>query len=147
VSYYEYHFLYVAGIEHVESKSIQNTGLIKLFFHPGTDMNQALAQVIASVERSKAFMPPGTVNPFVMRFDAGSVAVGILVDEATVEIENVNTHLEQGEPPRVAAFKAASQTVMPRFLSMLAVLAVFVPALFMIGVARDCRPRPRFGFA
>jgi multidrug efflux pump subunit AcrB len=79
VSYYEYHFLYVAGIEHVESKSIQNVGLLKLFFHPGTDMSQALAQVIAYVERSKAFMPPGTVNPFVMRFDAGSVPVGQLV--------------------------------------------------------------------
>ncbi len=79
VSYYEYHFLYVAGIEHVESKSIQNVGLLKLFFHPGTEMSQALAQVIAYVERSKAFMPPGTVNPFVMRFDAGSVPVGQLV--------------------------------------------------------------------
>jgi multidrug efflux pump subunit AcrB len=79
VSYYEYHFLYVAGIEHVESKSIQNVGLIKLFFHPGTDMSQALAQTIAYVERSRAFMPPGTVPPFVMRFDAGSVPVGQLV--------------------------------------------------------------------
>lgn len=79
VSYYEYHFLYVAGIEHVESRSIQNVGLVKLFFHPGTDMSQALSQVIAYVERSKAFMPPGTVNPFIMRFDAGSVPVGQLV--------------------------------------------------------------------
>jgi multidrug efflux pump subunit AcrB len=79
VNYYEYHFLYVAGIEHVESKSIQNVGLVKLFFHPGTDMSQALSQVIAYVERSKAFMPPGTVNPFVVRFDAGSVPVGQLV--------------------------------------------------------------------
>ena len=79
VSYYEYHFLYVAGIEHVESRSIQNVGLVKLFFHPGTDMSQALSQVIAYVERSKGFMPPGTVNPFVMRFDAGSVPVGQLV--------------------------------------------------------------------
>jgi multidrug efflux pump subunit AcrB len=79
VNYYEYHFLYVAGIEHVESKSIQNVGLVKLFFHPGTDMSQALAQVIAYVDRSKAFMPPGTVNPFVVRFDAGSVPVGQLV--------------------------------------------------------------------
>src|SRR6202795_2652487 len=79
VSYYEYHFLYIAGIEHVESKSIQNVGLVKLYFHPGTDMSQALAQVISYVERSKAFMPPGTVNPFVMRFDAGSVPVGQLV--------------------------------------------------------------------
>lgn len=79
VSYYEYHFLYISGIEHVESKSIQNVALLKLYFHPGTDMAQALAQVIAYVERSKAFMPPGTVNPFVMRFDAGSVPVGQLV--------------------------------------------------------------------
>ena len=78
-SYYEYHFLYVSGIEHVESRSIQNVALLKLFFHPGTDMAQALASVIAYVERSKAFMPPGTVNPFVMRFDAGSVPVGQLV--------------------------------------------------------------------
>jgi hypothetical protein len=44
VSYYEYHFLYVIGIEHVESRSIQNLGLVALFFHPGTDMSQALAR-------------------------------------------------------------------------------------------------------
>src|SRR5919204_2832163 len=79
VSYYEYHFLYITGIEHVESKSIQNVGLIKLYFHPGTDMSQALAQTISYVERSRAFMPPGTVSPFVVRYDAGSVPVGQLV--------------------------------------------------------------------
>jgi len=79
VSYYEYHFLYITGIEHVESKSIQNVGLIKLYFHPETDMSQALAQTVSYVERSRAFMPPGTVAPFVVRFDAGSVPVGQLV--------------------------------------------------------------------
>src|SRR5256712_403399 len=79
VSYYEYHFLYIRGIEHVESKSIQNVGLIKLYFHPGTDMSQALAQTISYVDRSRAFMPPGTVAPFVVRFDAGTVPVGQLV--------------------------------------------------------------------
>lgn len=77
--YYEYHFLYVTGIEHVESKSIQGTSLIKLYFHPGTNMSQALAETIAQVNRGRAFMPPGTVPPFVVRFDAGSVAVGNLV--------------------------------------------------------------------
>lgn len=77
--YYEYHFLYITGIEHVESKSIQGVALIKLFFHPGTDMSQALAETIAYVNRSRAFMPPGTVPPFVTRFDAGSVPVGNLV--------------------------------------------------------------------
>jgi multidrug efflux pump subunit AcrB len=77
--YYEYHFLYINGIESVESKSIQNTGLLKLTFHPGTDMADAMAQVIGYVNRARAFMPPGTVGPFVMRFDAGTVPVGYLV--------------------------------------------------------------------
>jgi multidrug efflux pump subunit AcrB len=76
---YEYHFLYIAGIEHVESKSIQGASIMKLQFHPGTDMSQALSEVIAYVNRSRAFMPPGTPAPFVTRFDAGSVAVGYLV--------------------------------------------------------------------
>ena len=78
VYYYEYHFLYINGIESVESKSIQNTGLLKLTFHPGTDMAEALAQTIAYVNRARAFMPPGTVGPFIMRFDAGTVPVGYL---------------------------------------------------------------------
>src|SRR3982750_4377145 len=79
VYYYEYHFLYIAGIDHVESKSIQNVGLIRLYFQPGTDMNQALAQTVSYVDRSRAFMPPGTVAPFVVRFDAGTVPVGQLI--------------------------------------------------------------------
>lgn len=77
--YYEYHFLYITGIEHVESKSIQGVSLIKLQFHPGTDMSQAMAETIGYVNRARAFMPPGTVPPFVMRFDSGSVPVGNLV--------------------------------------------------------------------
>jgi multidrug efflux pump subunit AcrB len=77
--YYEYHFLYINGIESVESKSIQNTSLLKLTFHPGTDMAEALAQTIGYVNRARAFMPPGTVGPFIMRFDAGTVPVGYLV--------------------------------------------------------------------
>jgi multidrug efflux pump subunit AcrB len=76
---YEYHFLYIAGISHVESKSIQGASIMKLQFHPGTDMSQAMSETVAQVNRSRAFMPPGTVAPFIMRFDAGSVAVGHLV--------------------------------------------------------------------
>src|SRR5947209_3601685 len=78
-NYYEYHFLYIGGIHHVESKNIQGVALMKLFFHPGTDMSQAMAETIQYVNRSRAFMPPGTVGPFVMRFDTGSVPVGYLV--------------------------------------------------------------------
>ena len=81
--YYEYHFLYITGIEHVESKSIQGAALIKLQFHPGTDMSQAMSETVQYVNRARAFMPPGTVPPFVMRFDAGSVPVGNLVFSST----------------------------------------------------------------
>src|SRR4051812_4921806 len=77
--YYEYHFLYITGIEHVESKSIQGASIIKLQFYPGTDMAAAMAETVSYVNRARAFMPPGTVPPFVMRFDAGSVPVGNLV--------------------------------------------------------------------
>src|ERR1700750_857979 len=78
-NYYEYHFLYITGIEHVESKSIQGVALIKLQFHPGTDMAQALAETVSYVDRARASMPTGTVPPFVVRFDAGGVPVGDLV--------------------------------------------------------------------
>ncbi|MBI3555816.1 MAG: efflux RND transporter permease subunit [Deltaproteobacteria bacterium] len=77
--FYEYHFLYIAGIEHVESKNIQSTALIKLQFHPGTDMAEAMAETVSEVNRSRAFMPAGTNPPFVIRFDAGSEPVGKLV--------------------------------------------------------------------
>jgi len=78
-SYYEYHFLYITGIKEVESKSIQGVSLIRLTFYPGTNMSQAVAETVSYVNRARAFMPPGTVAPFIMRFDAGSVPVGNLV--------------------------------------------------------------------
>ena len=77
--YYEYHFLYIAGIEHVESKNIQGASIMKLQFHPGTDMSAALSETIAYVNRARSFMPAGTPGAFVTRFDAGSVPVGNLV--------------------------------------------------------------------
>jgi multidrug efflux pump subunit AcrB len=78
-NYYEYHFLYVSGIHHVESKNVQGVALMKLFFHPETNMAQAMAETVQYVNRARAFMPPGTVGPFCMRFDTGSVPVGYLV--------------------------------------------------------------------
>src|SRR5438046_6979503 len=78
-NYYEYHFLYISGIHHVESKNVQGAALMKLYFHPGTDMAQAMAETVAQVNRARAFMPEGTVPPFLMRFDTGSEPVGHLV--------------------------------------------------------------------
>ncbi len=77
--YYEYHFLYITGISRVESKSIQGAALMRLVFREGTDMSQAMAETVGYVNRARAFMPTGTVPPFITRFDAGSVAVGQLV--------------------------------------------------------------------
>ncbi|HWA96764.1 MAG TPA: efflux RND transporter permease subunit [Terracidiphilus sp.] len=77
--YYESNFLYIAGLQGVESKSVENFALIKLSFLPGTDMNQALSQTVAYIDRAHAYMPTGTVPPFVLRFDAGSVPVGYVV--------------------------------------------------------------------
>ena len=79
VGYYEYHFLYINGIEHIESQSIQGMAMLKLYFYPDTDIAQSLSQVTAMAFRATAFMPSGTLPPFIVRFDVGSVPVGQLV--------------------------------------------------------------------
>lgn len=76
--YFEYHFLYITGIQYIQSRNVQSASLMKLVFQPDTDMSDAMAQVVGYVNRSRAFMPPGTVPPFITRFDAGSVPVGQL---------------------------------------------------------------------
>src|SRR2546426_9589534 len=55
--YYEYHFLYITGIDHVDSKSIPGAALMKLVFHEGTDMAQAMGETMGYVTRARAFMP------------------------------------------------------------------------------------------
>jgi multidrug efflux pump subunit AcrB len=88
VSYYEYHFLYIAGIEHIQSYSIQGMAMLKLYFHPGTDIAQSMAQVTAMTFRATAFMPPGTLPAFIVRFDAGSIPVGQLVFSSDTRSES-----------------------------------------------------------
>ena len=51
--YYEYHFLYITGIDHVESKSIQGAALMKLVFHEGTNMSQAMSETVGYVNRAR----------------------------------------------------------------------------------------------
>ncbi|HZQ51596.1 MAG TPA: efflux RND transporter permease subunit [Bryobacteraceae bacterium] len=76
--YFEYHFLYINGIQYVQSRNVQGNSLMKLVFQPDTDMSDAMAQTVGYVNRARSFMPPGTVPPFITRFDAGSVPVGQL---------------------------------------------------------------------
>src|SRR5438046_9144394 len=77
--YSKFPFLYITGIDHVESRSIPGQALLKLVFHQGTDMAQAMGETMGYVTRARAFMPAGTVPPFITRFDAGNVAVGQLI--------------------------------------------------------------------
>ncbi len=79
VNQFELNFQYVDGVKNVESRSIQQIALIKLSFYPGTDMSQAMAEVVAQANRAQASMPPGVLPPQIMRMDAGSVPIGYLV--------------------------------------------------------------------
>ena len=79
VNQFELNFQYVDGVKNVESQSIQQIALIKLSFYPGTDMAQAMAEVVAQANRAQASMPPGVLPPQIMRMDAGSVPIGYLV--------------------------------------------------------------------
>ena len=64
-----------------------------------------------------------------------ALAVGILVDDATVTIENINWHLEQGKSVRDAILDGAEQIVRPAFVSLLCICIAFVPMFFLPGVA------------
>jgi multidrug efflux pump subunit AcrB len=72
----------------------------------------------------------------IMTLGGLALAVGILVDDATVTIENINWHLEQGKDVQTAILDGAQQIVAPAFVSMLCICIVFVPMFFLEGVAR-----------
>ena len=72
----------------------------------------------------------------IMTLGGLALAVGILVDEATVTIESINYHLEQGKEVEAAIMDGASQIVVPAFVSLLCICIVFIPMFFLSGVAR-----------
>jgi multidrug efflux pump subunit AcrB len=72
----------------------------------------------------------------IMTLGGLALAVGILVDDATVTIENINYHLEQGKDVETAIMDGARQIVTPAFVSLLCICIVFVPMFFLEGVAR-----------
>src|SRR4051812_3310829 len=82
VNQLELYFQYVDGIQDINTRNIQQVSLCELSFFPGTDMGQAMAQVVAMSDRSMSWMPKGTLPPMIMRMDAGSVPVGYLVMES-----------------------------------------------------------------
>ena len=84
VNQLELYFQYVDGIQDINTRNIQQVALTELSFFPGTDMGQAMAQVVAMSNRAMSWMPKGTLPPMIMRMDAGSVPVGYLVFESKV---------------------------------------------------------------
>ena len=88
--------------------------------------------VLASVAMLSALGE--TMN--IMTLGGLALAVGILVDEATVTIENINYHLEQGKDVETAILDGADQIATPAFVSMLCICIVFVPMFFLEGVAK-----------
>ncbi len=82
VNQLELYFQYVDGIADIDTRNIQQVALCRLSFFPGTDMGQAMAQVVAMSNRAMSWMPKGTLPPMIMRMDAGSVPVGYLVFES-----------------------------------------------------------------
>jgi multidrug efflux pump subunit AcrB len=75
-----------------------------------------------------------TIN--IMTLGGMALAVGILVDDATVEVENINRNFNQGKEIVTAILDGASQIAVPAFVSTLCICIVFVPMFFLTGVAR-----------
>ncbi len=76
---FETYFQYVNAVEHIESRSVQNETIVRIYFQPGTDMAAATAETVSYSNRALANMPVGTLPPYVLRLDAGSQPVGYLV--------------------------------------------------------------------
>jgi multidrug efflux pump subunit AcrB len=75
-----------------------------------------------------------TIN--IMTLGGLTLAIGILVDESTVAIENMHTHLARQRNKALAILTAGAEVAIPQFLAMLCVAAVFTPAIFMVGPGR-----------
>jgi multidrug efflux pump subunit AcrB len=76
-----------------------------------------------------------TIN--IMTLGGLALAIGVLVDEATVTIENIHRHQEMGKSKALAIADACHEIALPKLLILLSTLAVFAPAFFMSGVPRD----------
>jgi multidrug efflux pump subunit AcrB len=76
-----------------------------------------------------------TVN--VMTLSGLALAIGVLVDQATVSIENIHQHLEMGKPKALAILDACREIAFPELLILLCILAVFAPAFIMEGIPKS----------
>ena len=80
--------LFVSGVKSIETKNIQSLTLMKLTFYEGTNMAQAAAEVTAFSNRAQTNFPPGTLPPFIIRFDASTLPVGQLILSSPIRSNN-----------------------------------------------------------
>src|ERR1700687_4414612 len=65
----------VVGIEHIESQSYQTIAVVRVYFHPGVEVDLALSQIVTQCQVQVRNMPPGTFPPQVLKYDAASVPI------------------------------------------------------------------------
>jgi multidrug efflux pump subunit AcrB len=110
----ELFFQYVDGISEINSRNIQQVSLCELSFFPGTDMGQAMAQVVAMSDRAMSWMPKGTLPPMIMRMDAGSVPVGYLVMQSpTTPLGRIGDLAQNVIRPLVQKFVPGTVAISP----------------------------------
>jgi multidrug efflux pump subunit AcrB len=95
----------VNNIEHIESQSMANYGIIKIFFQPGVNISQALAQIAATSQTVLKQMPAGINPPTVLRFDASSVPI-------------LQIALSSDQLSQAALFDEASSFIRPQLVSV-----------------------------
>ncbi|WP_295143621.1 efflux RND transporter permease subunit [uncultured Reyranella sp.] len=127
----------VSGVAHEAVLAAVLTSLMILLFLGSWRSTVIIAisiplAILGSIALLAAFGE--TLN--IMTLGGLALAVGILVDDATVTIENINWHLEQGKDVEAAIMDGAQQIVAPAFVSLLCICIVFVPMFFLEGVAR-----------
>jgi multidrug efflux pump subunit AcrB len=114
VNQLELYFQYVDGIQDINTRNIQQVALCELSFFPGTDMGQAMAQVVAMSDRAMSWMPKGTLPPMIMRMDAGSVPVGYLVFKSkTVSLGDMGDLAQNIVRPLVQKYVPGTVAISP----------------------------------
>src|SRR6188508_2318971 len=83
---YERFFTLASNVEHIESRSLPGVSLIKVYFQPGTDGDAAVSQISSLATANLRRLPPGTLPPVVLKFDASSLPVCLV----TVAGEGIN---------------------------------------------------------
>jgi multidrug efflux pump subunit AcrB len=113
------------------------TGLMVLFFL--RDLRSSLIVIVTipvSVMIGVLFLSMAGQTINIMTLSGLALAVGILVDQATVTIENIHQHLEMGKSKKQAIYDACSEITFPLLLILLCILAVFAPSVMMTGVPK-----------